>query len=119
MSKREIRRTRRHKRIRKKIFGTPDKPRVVVHRSHKNLMVQAVDDLNQKVLIGMSTLSKEFRAQYDKGGNIKGGEVLGKLFAEKAKAKGITKIVFDRGGYLYHGRIKAFAEALRKGGLEF
>jgi len=119
MDKKELSRIRRHKRIRKKVFGTPERPRVVIHRSHKNLMVQVVDDLNRKVIFGISTLSKEFRARYNKGGDVKGAEILGSLFAEKAKERGITKIVFDRGGYLYHGRVKAFAESARKGGLDF
>lgn len=119
MNRKELGRIKRHKRIRRNIFGTAEKPRLVVHRTHKNFVAQLVDDLNSKVIFGISTLNKEFRSRFDKGGNVKGAEVLGDIFAEKAKEKGFTKIVFDRGGYLYHGRVKAFAEAVRKRGLEF
>ncbi|MCM8765879.1 MAG: 50S ribosomal protein L18 [Candidatus Omnitrophica bacterium] len=119
MEEKELKRLRRHKRIRKKVFGTPERPRLVVHRSHKNLIAQAVDDIHQRVILGVSTLSKNFLAHSLKGGSIKGAEKLGEVFAEKAKEKGITKVVFDRGGYLYHGRVKAFAEAVRKGGIAF
>ncbi|MCM8779430.1 MAG: 50S ribosomal protein L18 [Candidatus Omnitrophica bacterium] len=119
MKRKEWGRIRRHRRIRKKVFGTPERPRLVVHRSHKNLMAQVVDDLNKRVVLGISTLSKAFRNHAPKGGNLKAAEILGTIFAEKVKEKGITKVVFDRGGYLYHGRIKVFAEAVRKGGIEF
>ncbi|MGE4357409.1 MAG: 50S ribosomal protein L18 [Candidatus Omnitrophota bacterium] len=119
MDKKEIGRIRRHKRIRKKIFGTAERPRLVVHRTHKNLIAQLVDDTQGKVILGVSTMNKELRSRLDKLGNVKGAEMLGELFAQKLKEKGITRIVFDRGGYLYHGRVKAFAEAVRKGGIEF
>ena len=109
----------RHLRIRKRMAGTTERPRLCVHRSLKNFSVQLVDDAQGKVLFGLSTLSKTVRDKVPQGGNMKGAAALGEAMASLAKAKGITKVCFDRGGYLYHGRIKAFAEAARKGGLEF
>jgi len=119
LSRREVQRIYRHRRIRKKSVGTSERPRLCIHRSLKNLTVQIVNDANQKVLMGMSTLSKTIREQQKNGGNVNAATVLGEALAAKAKDQGITKVCFDRGGYLYHGRIKAFAEAARKGGLEF
>ncbi|MCM8783510.1 MAG: 50S ribosomal protein L18 [Candidatus Omnitrophica bacterium] len=119
MDKKELGRQRRHKRIRKKIFGTPERPRLVIHRTHKNLIAQLIDDINGKVILGISTLNKELRLRADRLGNIKGAEILGSVLADKAKEKGVNKVVFDRGGYLYHGIVKIFAEAVRKGGIEF
>lgn len=109
---------KRHRRIRKKVFGTKEKPRLCVYRSLNNIYAQLVDDLNNTTLLSCSTLDKEIKEKA-KGGNLKGAELLGELVAKKAKEKGVEKIVFDRGGYLYHGRIKAVAEAMRKGGLIF
>jgi large subunit ribosomal protein L18 len=117
--KRELLRLKRHKTLRLRIFGTEDKPRLVVHRSLKNLHAQIVDDTKKQTLISLSTVDKEIKQNCTFAGNIKAATYLGEVFSSKVKAKGITKIVFDRAGYLYHGRIKAFAEALRKGGLEF
>lgn len=94
-------------------------PRLVVHRSLKNLYAQAVDDLQSKTLLSVSTQDKEVKQKFPYAGNIKAAEFLGEVFAKRAKEKGISKIAFDRGGYLYHGRVKAFAEGLRKGGLKF
>ena len=114
---REILRTRRHARVRRKVSGTPERPRLVVHRSSKNISAQIADDVSGKVLLGVSTLAPELK---DTEGTKKDlAKVAGKLIAEKAKAAGITKVFFDRGGYLYHGRIAAFAEGAREGGLEF
>jgi large subunit ribosomal protein L18 len=114
----QARRLRRHRRVRKKVNGTEDRPRLVVHRSLKNIEAQLVDDVKGVTLLGISTLSADVR---DAGGNSKTerGRLAGKLLAEKAKEKGITKVVFDRGGYVYHGRVKAFADGAREGGLEF
>lgn len=97
----------------------PDKPRLIVHRSSKNLSAQIIDDTKNKTLFSFSTLDKEIKQKFPAAGNIKAAEYLGQVFAAKAKEKGIARIIFDRAGYLYHGRIKAFADALRKGGLEF
>ena len=110
-------RRKRHTRIRKKIFGTPQMPRLVVFRSLKNIEGQIVDDVKEITLIGISSLSKEV----DKKGKkkVEVSKVVGQQLAKKAKEKGIEKIVFDRNGYLYHGRVKAFAEGAREGGLKF
>jgi large subunit ribosomal protein L18 len=114
---RETLRTRRHARVRRKVQGTPERPRLVVHRSLKNVSAQIADDIAGKVIMGVSTLAPELK---DTEGTKKDlAKAAGKLIAEKAKAAGITKVVFDRGGYLYHGRIAAFAEGAREGGLEF
>lgn len=118
-NKKEISRHKRHQRIKLKIHGTIEKPRLIVHRSLNNLSAQIVDDAENKVKFSLSTLDKEIRQKFARAGNIKAAQFFGEVFANKAKEEGITKIIFDRAGYLYHGRVKAFAEALRKGGLEF
>lgn len=99
--------------------GTAEKPRLVVRRGLRSLSAQVVDDAESKTKFSLSTLDKEVRQKFAQAGNIKAAEFFGEVFAKRAKEKGISKVVFDRAGYLYHGRIKAFAEALRKGGLEF
>jgi len=118
-NKKEALREKRHKHIRVRIWGTAERPRLAVHRSHKNLVAQFIDDLAQKTVFSMSTVDKEFKKKSATGGNLVSAVTFGEVLALKAKEKGITKVVFDRAGYLYHGRIKAFADALRKGGLEF
>ncbi|MFH1360257.1 MAG: 50S ribosomal protein L18 [Candidatus Omnitrophota bacterium] len=115
----ETKRFYRHKRIRKKITGSSERPRLCVHRSLKNMQAHLIDDIAGKVLFGLSTLDKELRTKIKKRGNIQAAALLGETLAKKAKDKGVIKVTFDRGGYLYHGRIKAFADAARKGGLEF
>ncbi|NTV28904.1 MAG: 50S ribosomal protein L18 [Candidatus Omnitrophica bacterium] len=116
----EIKRSFRHKRIRRKMSGTAEQPRLCLHRSLKNLSACIVDDTVGKVLLGMSTLAKDVREKTkNNGGNIKAAEMLGEALAKDAIAKGIRRVAFDRGGYMYHGRIKAFADAARKAGLEF
>jgi|SRR5688572_3477333 large subunit ribosomal protein L18 len=118
---REISRTRRHARVRRRVTGTQERPRLAVHRSSKNMSAQIADDVAGKVLMGISTLApelKDLRAS-EETKKMDLAKAAGKLLAEKAKAAGITKVVFDRGGYLYHGRIAAFAEGAREGGLEF
>lgn len=115
----EIQRTYRHTRIRKKISGSSERPRLCVHRSLNNFYAQIVDDSQRKVLFGMSTLNKAMKDKLKAGGNIGAATQLGEAFAAEAKKKGVSKVSFDRGGYPYHGRIKAFAEAAREGGLEF
>lgn len=113
-------REKRHKRIRRKIVGTKERPRLSVRRSINHLYAQIIDDTVGKTLIQLSTLSADLKSKVSKGaGNIKGAALLGTALAEKCKKEGITKVVFDRAGYLYHGRIKALAEAARKGGLSF
>lgn len=112
-------RIQRHSRVRKKITGSAERPRVVVHRSLKNIFVQAIDDVAQKTLASLSSLDEKVAKAASKKGKIHVSEQLGELFAEQLKKKGIEKISFDRGGYLYHGRVKALAEAIRKGGIQF
>lgn len=99
--------------------GTMERPRLTLRRSLKNFHAQLIDDTKNKILFSLSTLDKGMKEKIPSGGNIKAAQVLGETFALKAKEKGVQKIIFDRAGYLYHGRVKAFAEALRKQGLEF
>lgn len=117
--KKELGRLKRHQRIRRGIRGTGERPRLSVHRSLKNLFIQLIDDIEGKTLYSISTLDKSFREKFKDGGNVKAAEILGEMLAKGAQAKGIRQVVFDRGGYLYHGRLKALAEAARKAGLEF
>ena len=118
---REAQLKRRHRRVRRKVAGSPERPRLVVHRSLKNIQGQITDDTTGRVLMGISTLAPEVRelGQEEGGTKRSRSKAAGKLLAEKAKAAGITKVVFDRGGYAYHGRVAAFAEGAREGGLEF
>jgi large subunit ribosomal protein L18 len=115
----ETKRIYRHQRIRRHLSGTVERPRLCIHRSLKNFSASLIDDTSRKVLMGMTTLAKEVKAKIKSGGNVKGAEALGEVFAKAAMAKGYKKVAFDRGGYLYHGRVKAFADAARKAGLEF
>lgn len=119
MNKKEQTRLKRHRRILLKLHGTDTRPRLIIHRSLNNLSAEILDDRVNKTLFSLSTRDKNIKQNLRSCGNIKAAEFFGQVFAQKAKEKGITKIIFDRAGYLYHGRIKAFAEALRKGGLEF
>ncbi|HWV56614.1 MAG TPA: 50S ribosomal protein L18 [Longimicrobiales bacterium] len=118
---REVSRLRRHRRVRRKVEGTAERPRLVVHRSLKHIQGHLADDRSGKVLLGVSTLAPELKAQRESGDLNKTAlsRAAGKLLAEKAKAAGVERVVFDRGGYLYHGRVAAFAEGAREGGLEF
>lgn len=111
----------RHYRIRKRVIGTLERPRLCVAPSHLHMEAQFIDDFDQKTLIGVSSKAKDFceAAGLKTAGNVAGAVKFGKFAAEKALAKGIKKVVFDRGGYLYHGRIKAFADAVREQGLSF
>jgi large subunit ribosomal protein L18 len=120
MKKKSItQRQRRHNRLRKKLIGLTERPRLCVYRSAKNMSVQIIDDTVGKTILSLSTYGKDTRSAFKYGGNVKAAEELGRQLAEKAKAKSITSVVFDRGGYKYHGRVKMFAEACRKGGLLF
>ncbi len=105
-----------HKRIRRRVHGTAERPRLAVFRSLKHIAVQVIDDAAGRTLVAASSVEK---ASKTGGGNVAGAKSIGKLIAQRAKEKGIQKVVFDRGGYLYHGRIKALAEAAREAGLEF
>ena len=112
-------RIRRHKIIRKKITGTKGKPRLCVFRSSKNLYAQLIDDMKGHTLLSFSTNASGPKGKIAYGGNIKAARSLGEEFAKQALEKGFAKIVFDRAGYSYHGRVKAFAEGARKNGLVF
>jgi len=114
------RRTKLKFKIRKKIFGTPEKPRLVVFRSNKHIYAQVVDDVNHRTLLQVSTLSKEVKERINGvSGKVAKAKVVGNLVAENAKNLNISRVVFDRGGYLYHGRVKAIADGAREGGLKF
>jgi len=114
INKKEIR-VRIHKRIRRKISGDAERPRLAVFRSLKHIYAQVIDDRAGRSLVAASSQEKGAV----NGGNIAGAKEIGRMIAVRAKAKGVTRVVFDRGGYLYHGRIKALADAAREGGLEF
>lgn len=109
-------RLKRHKRVRGKIAGTPERPRLNVFRSGANIYAQVIDDAAGVTLAAASSLEKGFEGH---GGNSEAAKKVGLAIAERAKAKGISVVVFDRGGYLYHGRVQALAEGAREGGLEF
>ncbi|MBZ5648480.1 MAG: 50S ribosomal protein L18 [Acidobacteriia bacterium] len=108
-------RQRVHKRIRAKLSGTSERPRLNVYRSLNHIYAQLIDDMEGKTVVSASTREAKIKI----GGNVAAAKEIGKKLAEKAKAKGVTKVVFDRGGYLYHGRIKALADAAREAGLKF
>ena len=114
---RRLGREARHLRIRKKVVGMPERPRLSLFRSHKHLFAQIIDDMGGKTILGCST--KDKRLKLASGGTVSAAEALGKFVATEASGKGIKKVVFDRGGYAYHGRVKALADAAREGGLQF
>ena len=112
-------RERRHRRIRKKVYGTSEKPRLNVFKSLKHIYVQMIDDSKGSTIVSASTLNNELRKSLKTGGNVEAAKEVGALVAKRAVEKGVKKAVFDRGGYPYHGRIKILAEAARAAGLEF
>ncbi len=112
-------RRRRHKRVRRKVFGTPEVPRLSVFRSLKHIYAQIIDDVAGRTLISASTLDPDIREQIAGLSKTEQARVVGKRLAEKALSVGVKRVVFDRGGHLYHGRVKALAEASREGGLQF
>ncbi len=116
---RQTPREKRHRRIRQKVKGSSERPRLVVRRSLNNLFAQLLDDTANKTIFSCSTCDKEMKAKLGNAGNVKASTIFAEYFVQKAKAKGVRGVVFDRAGYLYHGRVKAFADGLRKGGLEF
>lgn len=113
---RKMERTRRHIRVRRKISGTAERPRLCVYRSNTNLYVQIIDDVAGKTLVSCSTLDKEIKTKH---ANKEAAKEVGTLIAKKAKTNKIETVVFDRGGYIYHGVVKELAEAAREGGLKF
>lgn len=111
-----VQRLRRHARVRGKISGTAERPRLAVYRSNKNISAQIIDDVNGVTLAAASTAEKDFAGV---GSNKDAAKKVGQMIAERAKAKGIETVVFDRGGYIYHGRVSELAEGAREGGLKF
>jgi large subunit ribosomal protein L18 len=116
---REDGRLRRHKRVRGKVRGTAERPRLNVYRSLQHIMVQVIDDVSGRTLVAVSTIDAGLRASLVGKKKTEQAQAVGTAIAERAKAQGITQVVFDRGGYRYHGRVKALAEAARAAGLEF
>lgn len=117
--KRETGLARRHRRVRGKVSGTAARPRLCVTRSNNNVYVQVIDDVAHKTICGVSTLGPEFKATGKKGGTVDGAAEIGRIIGKKALDAGVTEVVFDRGGHLYHGRVKAVAEGAREAGLKF
>ncbi len=115
-SKKQLDRARRHRRVRKKVQGTPERPRLAVFRSSRHIVAQVIDDIAGVTIAAASTHEKDFTGY---GGNAEAATKIGTLAAERAKAAGVEKVVFDRGGNRYHGRVKALADAARDAGLEF
>ena len=109
-------RRRRHRRVRKKVSGTPERPRLAVFRSNRHISAQIIDDVNGRTLAAASTLETELRGQHT--ANVTAATAVGQLLGARAQAAGVTRVVFDRGGFLYHGRVAAVAEAARQTGLE-
>lgn len=110
-------RVKRHLRVRKKVSGTPERPRLAVYRSEKNIYAQLIDDVNAVTIVSASTLDKDLGLKV--GGNKEAAKLVGELVAKRALDKGIAEVVFDRGGYVYHGRVQALAESAREAGLKF
>jgi len=116
---RDAHRQQVHRRVRRSVAGTPERPRLSVYRSLGHIYAQVIDDRSQRTLVSASSLDKQTRAQTKGGGNVAAAKVVGKIVAERARAAGIEKVVFDRGGYRYHGRVQALANAAREAGLNF
>lgn len=119
MEKKHALRLRRHRRVRKSVTGTPEKPRLNVYRSLCNVYAQVIDDTAGHTLAAASTLDGEIKSQVKSGGNKEAAKLVGTLVAKRALEKGVKQVVFDRGGWKYHGRIAALADAAREAGLEF
>jgi large subunit ribosomal protein L18 len=109
----------RQRRVRRYIRGTPERPRLSIYRSNKHIYAQIIDDTTNRVLTAASSLSKDFQATGKSGGNVAGAMLIGEMVAEQAQQQGIQRVVFDRNGFLYHGRVKAVAMGARERGLEF
>jgi len=116
---RNAHRVRVHERVRRRVIGTTERPRLCVHRSLDHIYAQVIDDHAGRTLVSASSLDKQTRAQTKGGGNVAAAKVVGKVVAERALAAGIQQVVFDRGGYQYHGRVEALANAAREAGLKF
>ena len=116
---RNDKRVARHHRVRNSLSGTPEKPRMCVFRSNKNISVQIIDDVSGTTLAAASTLDKELKGQITNGGNKEAAKIVGEVIAKRALEKGIETVAFDRGGFLYHGRVKELADGAREAGLKF
>lgn len=116
---RNDRRVKRHERVRKNVYGTPERPRLCVYRSNKNISVQIIDDVNGVTLAAASSLEKELKAEIGYGGNKEAAKKVGAVIAKRALEKGIDTVCFDRGGFLYHGRVQELADGAREAGLKF
>lgn len=116
---RDAQRRRVHARVRTRVVGTPERPRLCVYRSLGHIYAQIIDDRSGRTLVSASSVDKETKKNLKGGGNIASAKAIGKNVAERAKAAGVVKVVFDRGGYKYHGRVKALADAAREAGLQF
>lgn len=116
---RNLARKRRHLRVRNRINGTAERPRLNIYRSNKHIYAQVIDDVTGTTVASASTLDKELAEQVKNGGNVDAAVKVGELVAKRALEKGISQVVFDRGGYLYHGRVQALADAAREAGLQF
>ena len=116
---RDQHRRRVHDRVRTRVEGTPERPRLAIYRSLDHIYAQVIDDRAGKTLVSASSVDGESKKSLKGGGNVAAAKVIGKLVAERAKAAGVNKVVFDRGGYKYHGRVKALADAAREAGLQF
>ena len=115
---RDLHRQRVHARVRTRVEGTPERPRLCVYRSLGHIYAQVIDDRSGKTLVSASTAEGK-KEERRTGGNVASAKAVGKTIADRAKAKGVTKVVFDRGGYIYHGRVKALADSAREAGLQF
>ena len=116
---RNDKRVKRHARVRKNLFGTPERPRLCVYRSNKSISAQVIDDANGVTLVSASSLDKELKGEIGYGGNKEAAKKVGEALAKRALAKGIEEVSFDRGGFLYHGRVTQLAEGAREAGLKF
>ena len=116
---RNDRRVKRHERVRKNVYGTPERPRLCVYRSNKNISVQIIDDVNGVTLASASSLDKELKSEIAYGGNKEAAKKVGEAIGKRALEKGIDTVCFDRGGFLYHGRLKELADGARSAGLKF
>ena len=119
---RDLHRKRVHDRVRTKVSGTTERPRLSVFRSVTHMYAQVIDDMSGRTLVSASSIEPSLKGSFDttvRGGNLKGAEAIGRAIAERSIEKGITRVVFDRSGFLYHGRIRAVADAARKAGLDF
>ena len=116
---RDAHRRQVHRRVRQRVVGTPERPRLCVHRSIGHIYAQVVDDQNGRTLVSASSIDKGTRTGLKGGGNVAAAKIVGKTVAERALAAGVKQVVFDRGGYMYHGRVEALANAAREAGLKF